>query len=269
MLKKYSSAAALVALVLFAACGGSTPPPPAETKSEAAPAPAAPAAEAAGGGEAGAYEATTVADGGTISGKVTVTGNVPKPEKVEVNKDTAVCGNEKTMEDVRVGAGGSLADAVVWIDGISKGKAWAGNDKVTIDQKDCHYIPQIQAVQAGGTVEVVNSDTILHNIHAYHGEETLFNIAQPMKGQKTPKKVTETGPVHMKCDVHSWMSAWVFVAAHPYFAITKEDGSFSLGDVPPGSYTLKVWHGRFGEKSMPIKVDAKGTATADFALQAS
>jgi plastocyanin len=268
MLRKYGSAIALVALFVFAACGGSTPPPPAETtKSEAAP--AAPAAEPAGGGEAGAYEVATVADGGTISGKVTVTGNVPKPEEVEINKDNNVCGNKKTMEDIKVGAGGTLANAVVWIEGITKGKAWADNHAGTIDQKDCHYIPQVQVVATGGSVDVVNSDPILHNIHAYHGEDTLFNIAQPMKGQKTPKKVNVTGPVHMKCDVHSWMSAWVFMAADPYFAVTKDDGSFSIGEVPPGSYTVKVWHGRFGEKSMTIKVDAKGTATADFALQAS
>jgi carboxypeptidase family protein len=73
----------------------------------------------------------------------------------------------------------------------------------------------------------------------------------------------------MKCDVHSWMSAWVFMSPHPYFAVTKDDGTFSIGDVPPGSYTVKVWHGRFGEKSMTVQVGAKGAATADFALQAS
>src|SRR5262245_60347854 len=98
MLRKYGSALSLVALVVLAACGGSTPPP-AETKTEAAPAAPAAEAPAAGGGEAGAYEVVAVADGGTISGKVTVTGNVPKPEKIEVNKDNAVCGSEKTMED--------------------------------------------------------------------------------------------------------------------------------------------------------------------------
>jgi len=268
MLKKSASVTGLVALIFLAACGGSTPPPPAETQSEAAP--SAPAAEpASGGDDGGAYVVEAVADGGTISGTVTVTGNVPKPEKVEVNKDTSTCGNEKTMEDIKVGANGSLANAVVWIDGITKGKAWADNQMGTVDQKDCHYVPQIQAIAVGGKVDVVNSDPILHNIHAYHGEETLFNIAQPIKGQKTTKTVTEAGPVHLKCDVHSWMSAWVFMAPHPYFAITKDDGSFSIGDVPPGTYTLKVWHGRFGEKSTSVKVDAKGTATTDFALQAS
>jgi hypothetical protein len=90
-----------------------------------------------------------------------------------------------------------------------------------------------------------------------------------MQGQKTPKKLTATGPVHLKCDVHSWMSAWVFVATHPYYAVTKEDGSFSIGDVPPGDYSVKVWHGRLGEKAASVKVDPKGSATADFVIQAS
>ena len=265
MSSKCLSVVALAAtLVVLAACGGAAPPPPAETKTETAPPTVAePAAEA------GEYQVATVADGGIITGKVTVTGEVPKGEKVEVNKDNAVCGNEKTIDDVRVGAGNTLADAVVWIDGISSGKAWSDGQMATVDQQGCHYTPWIQAIAVGGSLNVVNSDAVLHNIHAYRGEETLFNIAQPMKGQSTKKTITQAGPVHLKCDVHSWMSAYVFVAPHPYFAITKEDGSFSIGDVPPGDYTVKVWHGKFAEKSMQVKVDAKGSATADFSVAAS
>ncbi len=263
MLSQCRSAIALAVLVALTACGGEAPPPaPQQTTRTEAPAAPEPAST-------GEYQVVAVADGGAITGKVTVTGEVPKPEKVEINKDTATCGTEKVMEDIKVGPGGTLAHAVVWIDGIGQGKAWSDGQTATVDQKDCHYIPQVQALAAGGTLEVVNSDPILHNIHAYSGEDTLFNIAQPLKGQKTPKKIAQTGPVHLKCDVHSWMNAWVFVAPHPYFAITKDDGTFSIGDVPPGSYTVKVWHGRFGEKSATVQVGAKGTASADFALQGS
>lgn len=269
MSRNLSSAIALATLVALAACGGGTPPPSTEQpKSEGAPAPAAEPA-AGGGGEGGEYQVAAVTNGGSVSGKVTATGNVPKPEKVEVNKDNSVCGNEKTLEDVQAGSGGELANAVVWIDGINSGKAWSDGNQGAVDQKECHYTPHVQVLANGASLDVINSDPILHNIHAYSGEETLFNIAQPMKGQKTTKKLTATGPVHFKCDVHSWMSAYVFVATTPYFAVTKPDGSFSIGDVPPGNYTLKVWHGKLGEQSAPLKIDAGGSATANLQLQAS
>jgi plastocyanin/predicted small lipoprotein YifL len=268
MSRKLMSAVALAALIALAACGGEAPPPAQQQKPQAQATP--PAAEpAAGGGEAGEYQVVAVADGGTISGKVTATGNVPKPEKVEVNKDNAVCGSEKTMEDIVAGADGSLGNAVVWIDAIGKGKAWNDGQQGAVDQRECHYVPQIQVLAPGASLDVINSDPILHNIHAYSGEETLFNIAQPIKGQKTTKKLTASGPVHFKCDVHSWMSAWVFVAASPYFAVTKADGTFSIGDVPPGTYTVKVWHGRLGESSTSVKVDPKGTASANLEIHAS
>jgi plastocyanin len=261
------STAVLSAFALLAACGGGTPPPPPAGEATRAAAPP-PTAEPAGGAE-GEYHFMAVADGGGVAGKVTVAGSVPAPEKVEVNKDQNVCGTEKVLEDVQVGAGGALANAVVWIDGIGSGKAWADGRQGTVDQKECHYVPHIQALAPGANLDILNSDPILHNIHAYSGEETLFNIAQPIKGQKTTKKLARSGPVQLKCDVHSWMSAYVFVAASPYYAITGADGSYSIGDVPPGTYTVKVWHGKLGEKSTSVTVAPKGTAAADFEIQAS
>jgi hypothetical protein len=138
-----------------------------------------------------------------------------------------------------------------------------------VDQVECHYVPQIQVLKPGASLEVINSDAILHNIHAYDGDETLFNIAQPIKGQKTSKELNASGPVHLKCDVHSWMSAWVFLAKTPYYAVTADDGTFSIGDVPPGTYTVKVWHGKLGTSSMEVAVEAGGSAMADLTITAS
>jgi len=228
---------------------------------------AAPAAEPAAAGGAAAYEVAAVTDGGTVSGKVTLTGTAPAPEKIEVTKDNNACGTEKTLESVQVGAGNTLASVVVWLDGIAKGKEWAQRD-ATIDQKECRYAPYVQAAAAGGNLEIINSDPVMHNIHAYSGEETLFNLAQPNQGQKTPKKLTRTGPVEFKCDVHSWMHAWVFVAANPYYAVTGTDGGFSLADVPPGSYKAKAWHSVYGIKEADVTVAAKGAAGADFTFEA-
>jgi len=258
MSNKLAPIVALASLAALAACGGEAPPPPtpAAGAKKTAPAPAG-------------YQVADAGGGGGISGTVRVTGSVPAPEVIEVNKDNAVCGNEKKLHDIQVGDGGVLAGAVVWIDDIKKGKAWSDGKAGSVDQKGCDYSPQIQVLSKGASLDVINSDNILHNIHAYAGDETLFNIAQPMQGMKTSKTLEKSGPIHLKCDVHSWMSAYVFVAANPYFAVTGADGSFSLADVPPGAYSVKVWHGKFGEKSGSATVEAGGTATLDLELQAS
>jgi plastocyanin len=260
MHSKWMIPVAAAAIVAMAGCGGGEQQETARPKAPAA-GKAAPA-EGAGG-----YMVAAVADGGTVSGSVKFQGTPPPPEKIEVSKDPAVCGSEKVLETVQVGAGGGLKDVIVWIDGISKGKDWGAIAGGAIDQKECHYKPYIQIVRAGESVEILNSDAILHNIHAYYKEtETLFNLAQPMAGMKTPKKLEKTGPVHVKCDVHSWMSAWIFVASHPYYAASGADGGFSLADVPAGSYKVHAWHAKYGEKTADVTVSAGGTATAAFTM---
>ena len=95
-------------------------------------------------------------------------------------------------------------------------------------------------------MDIVNGDPILHNVHAYCGMQSTFNIAQPIKGQCTTIKRTQLskpGPVTLTCDAgHPWMSGFVFVAPHPYYAITDKNGNFRLENVPPGKYTLRMWH---------------------------
>ncbi len=260
-MRKGFSPLAIIAALTLVACGGSgeerTAP---RQRSAGAAAPAAPASGGSG------YTVAAVSGGGAVSGKVAFTGEAPAPETLEITKDTSVCGTEKKFQTVEV-SGGGLANAVVWIDGVASGKAWGSMNGGTIDQKECVYTPAIQIVKAGDTLNIVNSDPILHNIHAYHNDkETLFNLAQPMQGMTTPKTMDKTGPVHMKCDVHSWMSGWVFVAGHPYYSVTGADGGFSLADVPAGTHTVKAWHPKYGEKTASVTVAAGGTADAAFSM---
>ena len=246
-----------LALALTVACGGGGEEHKESTRAK-------PAAQPAGGG---GYTVAAVTDGGKVSGSVKFEGTPPPLEKVEVSKDPAVCGKEKVLETVQVGSGNGLKGVVVWIENISKGKDWGSIDGGEVDQTECHYKPYIQIIKVGEQVNIKNSDSVLHNIHAYYKDtETLFNLAQPMKGMSTPKKLEKSGPVHFKCDVHSWMSAYAFVAAHPYYAISGDDGSFSLDDVPAGSYKLHAWHPKFGEKTADATVTAGGTATASFTM---
>jgi uncharacterized protein (DUF2141 family) len=122
----------------------------------------------------------------------------------------------------------------------------------------------VVGVQAGQDVEIRNSDPTLHNVHAMSKDNPAFNIAQPKKGMTTTRKFTHAETFKVKCEVHPWMSAYIAVFNHPYFAVTGEDGSFSLKSLPPGEYTLEAWHERYGTRTAKVKVDRKGAATAVF-----
>ncbi|HKY33860.1 MAG TPA: carboxypeptidase regulatory-like domain-containing protein [Candidatus Polarisedimenticolia bacterium] len=260
----WMSPLAAAAIATLVACGGGGEQQTESRRSRAGSGEGGAAAPAGGGGN---YMVAAVGDAGTVSGSVKFQGTPPPAETVEVSKDNAVCGESKVLETVQVDPSGGLSSVVVWIDGISKGKDWGPLGAGTVDQKECHYSPYVQIVKAGESLDIVNSDPVLHNVHAYANDtETLFNLAQPTKGMRTPRKMDKTGPVHLKCDVHSWMSAWVFVAGHPYYTVTGADGSFSLPDVPAGTYKLKAWHAKFGEKTADVTVSAGGAATAEFSM---
>ena len=134
---------------------------------------------------------------------------------------------------------------------------------ITIDQKNCRYHPHVQAASVGSTLEILNSDPMLHNIHGYVGQQTLFNLAMPIKGQKIPRPLPRAGLVSIKCDVHSWMQGYVVVSDTP-FAVDSEDGSYTIKDVPAGTYTVTAWHEKLGTKSEKVTVPATGDATVDF-----
>jgi hypothetical protein len=118
---------------------------------------------------------------------------------------------------------------------------------VTINQEHCRYIPHMSIAAKGSTLEVVNSDAVLHTSHGYlySGMErsTAFNIAQPLEGQRTQQQLRKAGMIEIECDAgHVWMSCWVWVTPSPYAAITNESGAFTIDNIPAGTYTLIMWH---------------------------
>jgi len=205
-------------------------------------------------GIARAYDAGTVANGGSISGTVKYKGTPPAPAKLDVNKDTEVCGTtQKMSRELVVASDGGIQYAVVGIPGITKGKAWpTGN--ATLDQKGCEYMPHIVLMPAGGSVDILNSDGILHNIHTYSDKNPPLNRAQP----KFKKTMTETFKdperVRLSCDVHGWMQGWLVVEDSPYFAVTDEKGNFKITDIPAGDYEVKVWQEKLGETTQKVTV---------------
>ena len=208
----------------------------------------------------GKYEEVAVSDGGTIRGKVVFNGSVKK-KTVLPTKDKRVCGKLRKEPLIVVGDGGAVQDSVVYLKGIGAGKPWP--EMLTrvpvLDQESCKFHPHVQVARQG-SLDIVNSDPVLHNTHGYYGKRTAFNVALPEKDQKVTKVLKQPGTVKVDCDAHGWMLGWVHVVDNPYFFQTGDDGTFSITDVPPGDYTLRAWQEWLGEIEIPVTVRA-GEAT--------
>ena len=191
----------------------------------------------------------TPGNNGTITGRVSLEGAVPSVPQLTVHKDVQCCGSTTPSPRLSVGKDNGLKNAVVYLEKVAGGKRIDLAEPVLLDQKECHFEPHVVIVPLGGQLVIRNSDEVLHNVRAYNIEDgrTVFNIAQPIKGQQTsirPALFDRPGIYHATCDAgHPWMSAFIVVAEHPYYAITDDNGRFILEDVPPGTYRLKVWHG--------------------------
>ncbi len=216
-----------------------------------------------------AYEGGAVSGGGSISGIVKLQGAAPAAKTVEITKDKEVCGAHGDMkaEDLVVGANNGVANAVVSIGTIAKGKPIEPATP-TLDQKGCKYIPHVLTFPAGSTVKILNSDGILHNIHTYSTKNPSVNLAQPKFKKEMQQKFEQPETIKVTCDAHGWMSGYFISQDHPYYAVTDANGSFKLTDVPAGDYELKVWHEKLGEKTTKVTVAAGADAKSDFELAA-
>ena len=194
-----------------------------------------------------------------IRGTVKFTGAAPKAASIPVTKDQTACGTSVPDESAVI-ANGKLANVVVVVKGVP---AQAG--KAVLDNQKCRYAPHVQAAAVGSAFEIQNSDPVLHNSHGYLGTTSTFNVAMPLKNQKVTKKLDKPGAHKVKCDVHPWMSAYVYVADGAS-AVSGADGSFAIPNVPPGKYTLTAWHERFGEKTAEVTVPASGAGNVEFAF---
>jgi plastocyanin len=250
-----------VALVTFtvavSACGGGSPSQP-EGGAPAAPAPAEPPPAPIGAS--------------TITGTVTLEGTPPEARVVRMSSDPLCMPEGPTLSEVvLVGPGNGLQNVFVYVkDGLGDRTFQAPQTPVVLDQQGCRYRPHVFGAQVGQPVVIKNSDGTLHNVHAVPKANTEFNFGQPLKGMETKRTFDKPEiMVPFRCDVHGWMSAYGGVVAHPFFAVTANDGAFEIKGLPAGTFTIETWHERFGLQTQTVTVDGTGAGTASFTYKAS
>lgn len=195
--------------------------------------------------------APALASAATVKG--VISGKDGTPAKINITKDQAVCGKKPIFkEDIIVSKSGGLKNAVVEI--LGTGEAKPG--EATIAQDGCQFVPHVMTVTAESVVTVENKDGITHNFHTFGFENDPVNFSQPgdMKTKKLEEGFEEPEVIKVQCDIHEWMNGWIVVTEGATAAVSGDDGSFTIANVKPGSYKIKVWHEKLGEVEKDITV---------------
>jgi hypothetical protein len=199
------------------------------------------------------------AQAGTIKGMTRFTGAPVEAKTVRVTVDHTVCGTEKRAEDLLLSPEKGIRNAVVSLQSPSLDAPRSLPPPPQVDQKQCVFVPRVVVVAAGGTVEFLNTDRLLHNLHSASTHNPVFNRTQP-RGRTIPIVFRRPEIVRIDCDLHPWMRAWVVVAEHPFFVVTDDHGAFVLDGVPPGRYVLQLWHETLGTARRDVTVTDGATA---------
>ena len=202
----------------------------------------------------------------TIQGTIRYVGAPIEKKKTAVTIDQYICGKEKEPEDLLLSSNNGIRNAVVSLQNVPPGAKRDWNfPAAKMDQKQCSFIPRVVIVPAGGTVEFLNSDRLLHNVRSVGKENPPFNRAQP-HARSISFTFKQPEVLRVDCDLHSWMRGWVVVAEHPFYAVTNEQGEFTLENVPRGKHTLQVWQESLGNVTQEVVVGDKGATTVSVGM---
>lgn len=211
---------------------------------------------------------------GTISGKATFKGPPPKTEKIRMDADPACShlhSEEVFQEDTVINSNGTLKNVFVYVKNGLEGKKFESPKKpFVLDQRGCQYSPHVFGIQTNQTLQILNSDSTLHNVHALPKKNKEFNIGMPLQGMKLEKSFNSPEVmVKFKCEVHPWMAGYAGVLDHPFFSVTNDQGLFELKDLPDGSYEIEAWHEKLGTLNQKIPVQGTRVTTTDFVFQST
>ncbi len=208
----------------------------------------------------------TAASNGIAAGTIRLGGPAPARPPLPVYKHVEVCGASVPDDRLVIGPGGGVRFAVVTVEGVHGGAKPERDQTHALNNLACRFEPHVQVAEVGQWLEIHNGDPILHNADARLGGETLFNVALTPVSQ-VRKPLARAGLVAITCDVrHTWMGAFIVVAEHPYHTVTDAYGAYEIRDLPPGTYTLRVWHEELGTREQPITIKDGATTTVDVTL---
>ncbi len=199
---------------------------------------------------------------GTLQGAVKFRGAaLPRPTSVQNTTDPAVCGRSHTLEDLVVSPkGGGVQHVVLDVENVPPGQVPSVSPtRIVLDNNRCRFVPHVSVLTVGSTIEVVNSDPVLHTVHFYGSKEV--NIALPLKAMRVNRRVDAAGMIVVKCDVHGWMQSFVRVDAHPFHAVTDAAGSFRISGLPAGEFVLHAWHEKLGDRRETVRIRAGEVTT--------
>jgi plastocyanin len=217
--------------------------------------------------------AAQIALAGNITGTAVYTGAVPNLKPLSVAAEPICAKKHATIpnEALVLGTGNTMGNVMVYVvSGLPAGKIWpVPTTPVTMDQNGCQYVPHVMGIMVGQPFKVLNSDGILHNVHALPKVNQSFNMAMPPTRKDASATFTkEEGMFTIKCDVHPWMQSYMGVFSHPFFAVTGPDGKFTIANLPAGTYEIEAWHEKFGTRTASVTVADGATGTAEFTFSA-
>lgn len=245
-------------LLFLWGCGSKTDTSEAKKEEAPAAAPVAPIDEA---------------NAATITGKVSFTGEKPKMATISMDATPACARQHATAQhsqEVMVNDNGTLKNVLIFVKSGLPDRQWPMPAKIRLDQKGCMYEPHVLAVMANQEIEVANDDPTNHNIHPLPKVNREWNESQPPGGEakiKSFPREEDTPPIAVKCNVHPWMRAYIAVVGNPFFAVTGDDGTFTIKGLPPGTYTIEAWHEKYGTQDAQVIVAPKESKTNDFSFK--
>jgi hypothetical protein len=206
-----------------------------------------------------ALATTAAAQTGSVTGTITTAAKGLAPVRVTI--DQKVCGNELPDHAIVVDAQGRLANAVVVLTGLKR----SAPAETTVTNDKCAFAPRVQVVRPNAVVKTTSKDPILHTTNAQtENGRTLFNVALPIPGLTITKAIGAAGNVRLACNTHPWMRGWMVVTDEAA-AVSGADGRFTIDDVPPGTYELRVWHESV--KGAPQKITVAAGKPTDLSIQ--
>ena len=241
--------------VLFG-CSGPSPKTPSASKHESTP----------------QFFQVDSATAGVLRGSIRFVGKKPARKPIDMSGDPACVEahqGKPVDESILVNPNGTLANVFVYIKIGLEGKQFeVPRTPVTFDQHDCWFQPRVLGIQTGQILRITNSDPVTHNVHPVAQVNREWNHSQGAGDDPLERKFLRPEVmIPVKCNIHSWMHAYIGAVAHPYFAVTGADGTFEIRNVPPGDYVIEAWQEKMGTSQQKVTVSPRAEIDASFTFK--